>query len=260
MNSVKKVFLYSDNPSTTLDLSVIINSLNQYGILVENRGSIIEFLSLGDKELSDFAVRLASAVVSDIEEPLDILNNITSSEAAFESVQLKNKQGYGDSLYDGFWLQRFFYKIIADNIPFEIGNGYVHVVFTSRLFGTFDQRRYHARVILLGVPYLISTSGLVEAPAKPKEYYFIKGGLIHSGKDISVLNEMYRGKYVEYNDPKTSSILTSYTLQALSYELTGEAFCEDSSCCLFNSHWQQEVLKVQYKGNLCDKCIKKLAE
>lgn len=260
MNGIKKVFLYSDNPSNALDLSVIINSLNQYGISVEDRGSLIESLFLGDKELCDFAALSASAVVSNIEEPLDILNRIANSETAFETAKLRDKQGYEDSLYDGFWLQRFLYKIISDKMPQEIGNGYMHIVFTGRLFGTFDKRRYHARVILLGAPYLISTSGLVEAPAKPREYYFIKGGLIQSGKDTSVLDEIYRGRYIEYNDPKTSSILTSYTLQALSYELTGEAFCQDSSCCLFNAHWQEGILKIQYEGKPCDKCLKRLTK
>ncbi|NIP37768.1 MAG: hypothetical protein GWO07_09075, partial [Candidatus Dadabacteria bacterium] len=66
------------------------------------------------------------------------------------------------------------------------------------------------------------------------------------------LDEYFKGQYVEYNDPKTTKILQSYTLQPIFYELTGKPFCENNTCCLFNSHWQKDVLEVQYNGKLCE--------
>ena len=106
----------------------------------------------------------------------------------------------------------------------------------------------------MGTPSLISTSGLIEAPAKPREYYYVRGRMVQSGMDISELDSMYKGRFVEYDDPKITSILSSYALQVIFYELTGNAFCDNPICCLSNSHWQEEVLKVQYQGKLCDKC------
>ncbi len=156
--------------------------------------------------------------------------------------------------YDGYWMQRVLYRQLFEKINEELNNGSIHLIFTGRLFGTFEDRRYHARVVLMGAPSFISTSGLVEAPAKPKEYYYVRGRMIQSGMDTSELDSMYKGKFVEYDDPKISSILLSYALQVISYEKTGEAFCENADCCLSNSHWQEEVLKVQYEGELCDKC------
>ncbi|MEZ4546778.1 MAG: DUF6775 family putative metallopeptidase [Thermodesulfobacteriota bacterium] len=54
---------------------------------------------------------------------------------------------------------------------------------------------------------------------------------------------------------KTTSAISSYALQALFYELSGEAFCDDRECCLFNSHWQEDVLRVQYEGKPCARCL-----
>ena len=51
------------------------------------------------------------------------------------------------------------------------------------------------------------------------------------------------------NDP---AILTSpsWTLgrKAHLFYVTGEPFCEDRDCRLFNSHWQEEVLHSQLDG------------
>jgi hypothetical protein len=58
----------------------------------------------------------------------------------------------------------------------ELELSHAHVVFTNRLFGTRDESdgRYHMSVSVYGFPSLISTTGIVEAPAKPKEFYELK--------------------------------------------------------------------------------------
>jgi hypothetical protein len=33
--------------------------------------------------------------------------------------------------------------------------------------------------------------------------------------------------------------------------LTGEAFCDDPACRLFNAHWQEEMLRAQLADNYC---------
>jgi hypothetical protein len=184
-------------------------------------------------------------------------------------VELRRLKGEASSLgvfYDGLWLQRIFYKIMSEKIKGELGSGLVHIVFTGRLFGTFEtggslktlpldsyprSPRYHARVILTGLPSLVSTSGIVEAPAKPKDYYWLKAGFIRAGKDVKELDQIYKGRFIEYDDERITPVLKSYTLQAIFYELTGNTFCDNPSCCLFNSHWQEEVLKTQLGGKLC---------
>ena len=253
------LFIYTDFPSESLDTDVITECLHRFGVSAQIRGNLFEFLGN-----SDIAYRIAGLLarsrITDIEKPLDVLPADNEAQADSELGKMSGRESVRGEFYDGLWIQRILHGALARNIPGETGRGHMHMIFTGRLFGTYDGRRYHARVILAGSPALISTSGLVEAPAKPREYYFIKGGLLMSGRDVSELDTMYRGRYVEYDDPKTSSILSSYALQAVYYELTGREFCDDTRCCLYNSHRQEEVLKIQYEGSICDKCLQALRE
>lgn len=260
INKDIRVFVYSDYPSPSLNIDLVIENLKSYGFSVEDRGNLLDFLSLSEQNLYKLAEDLSSAYIDDIESPLDILRPINSSDIQIEIDRLSGRQNVRGKFYDGYWIQRFLYKLLAESIDQEIKSGFVHLIFTDRLFGTFEDRRYHARVVLMGTPSLISTSGIVEAPAKPKEYYYVKGRLIQSGYGTEELDKIFKGRYVEYDDPKITSILTSYALQVIFYEITGNGFCENPECCLSNSHWQEEVLNVQHEGSLCDKCMNILIE
>ncbi|MEM7007516.1 MAG: DUF6775 family putative metallopeptidase [Thermodesulfobacteriota bacterium] len=248
-----RLVLYTDYPSSSLDTDYISDKLSELGFLVEKRGNLVEYLSLSEKELYELARDLSSTYISDIESPLESPNT-QGLEIEQEINKLKGSQSTLGKFYDALWMQRILYRLLFEKVPGEIASNEINLIFTSRLFGTFEQRRYHARVVLMGAPSLISTSGLVEAPAKPREYYYVRGRLIQSGMDTSELESMYEGRFVRYDDTKISSILVSYALQVIGYEMTGSAFCNDPGCCLTNSHWQEEVLKVQYEGTLCDKC------
>jgi len=255
MNPYLKIFVYSDYPSSSLNIPLVIDHLMSLGFDVEDRGNLVDFLKLSDEGLSEVAEKLSCTLVDDISSELSRLTVPDSTKVPFEVNRLLGREDTRGLLYDGYWLGRIFHRELFRRAPGEQGQGFLHIILTSRLFGTFEDRRYHARVVLMGAPSLISTSGLVEAPARPREYYFIKGGLLQSGKDLSVLDEMYRGRYVEYDDPKISSILCSYALQAVSYHITGDAFCDNKECCLYNSHWQEDVLRVQHDGELCEQCL-----
>jgi hypothetical protein len=146
-------------------------------------------------------------------------------------------------LYDGVHYQ----KIIL-NLAFkgEIDLKYCVILFTNQLFGTWDRdnHRYHARVSLYGFPSLISITGLVEAPAKPKEFYLKK----QMGIPIELLKEEYQGRFLDHGDLRMTEVLKGYAMQALLFHITGDPFCGDPDCRLFNSHWQEEVLHSQMNG------------
>lgn len=258
MNRRLKISIYSDYPSSSLSTPSVVRHLKGLGLDARDRGSLMGFLSLSEEQLFETAEKLAGAVVADTSTDLDSIGAPDSSQVSSEVDRLMGGESARGILYDGFWLERIFHRALARRVPEELGEDYLHLLFTGRLFGTFEDRRYHARVVLMGEPSLISTSGLVEAPAKPREYYYIKGGLIQSGRDLSVLDEMYRGRYVEYDDPKCGSIMCSYALQPVFYRLTGKAFCDNPMCCLFNSHMQEDVLRTQYNGSLCEDCTETL--
>ncbi|HEX9830724.1 MAG TPA: DUF6775 family putative metallopeptidase [Thermodesulfobacteriota bacterium] len=252
MSQIKGIFIYSDFPSRSLSIQEIIDYLKDYGLSAQDRGNFFEFLDPTKEETLELASKIAGMRVLDISEPVDEIREPIFGEINVEPERLTGKASSLGVLYDGLWLQRILHKIMAEKFPDEIGRGFIHVIFTSRLFVTFEKRRYHARVVLTGLPALISTSGIVEAPAKPKEYYWLKAGFARSGKDTRELDIMYEGKFIEYDDPRITEILRAYTLQAIFYELTGDPFCINPKCCLFNSHWQEEVLNTQLEGKLCD--------
>jgi hypothetical protein len=145
----------------------------------------------------------------------------------------------------------------------------LHIAFEHRILGTFDEDgRYHARAVVCGYPSVVSTSGIVEAPAKPKEYYRVKAQLsIALGAiPFDAAKEPFKGQFIDYDDPQLTEVAKGYALQAAMYHVTKNAFCDDPDCRLFNAHWQAELLRAQIQsGRLCSRhasearAIRKLA-
>ncbi len=146
-------------------------------------------------------------------------------------------------LYEGVLYQ----EIVSDMIfGGELDLNHCSIFFTNQLFGTWDRndRRYHARTSLYGFPNVISITGLVEAPAKPKEFYLKK----QMGLPLELLKEEYQGRFLDHGDPRMTEVLKGYAMQAFFFHLTEDPFCKDPDCRLFNSHWQEEVLHSQMDG------------
>ncbi len=244
------VYLYSDSPSPSLVMEGVTDYLSDLGLSVEFRGDFLSYLSLGAEERAELESLLVKARVFDIERPVDFFQPHLPPEA-FEK-----------ELYDGFWVQRTFSRFFLRKHPGELAKNGFHAVITGRLLGTYGSRRYHARVIISGFPSFVSTSGLVEGPARPREYYFLKAEFIQSGRDPGELNEMFQGKFVDYEDERITKITGPYVLQPLLHHFSGKEFCGNDRCALFNSHWQKEVLDIQYTGSVCAECrgeIRKIA-
>jgi len=180
--------------------------------------------------------------------------------------------------YDGFELQNIFYSLIKRtkgmtapySPPLEGGErgGYkdehsfahLHIVFTNQLIATWedDDSRYHSRSSVYGFPSIISTAGIVEAPAKPREFYLMKQQYGMMGMDDLALTEFknkFEGRFIEYNDPRMTEVCKGYAAQALFFHITGEPFCQDKGCRLFNAHWQEELIYSQLESpyEFCEK-------
>ena len=143
-------------------------------------------------------------------------------------------------LYDGHRLIGAFARIIA---PHEVRPEHCHIALTNQLFGTWDESdlRYHARVAVYGFPSIVSTRGLVEAPAKPRDFYVARG----LGVRQQTLETQADDRYLRHDDPRIPEALKGCLLQAAFYHVTGDAFCEDEGCRLFNAHWQEELVHAQ---------------
>lgn len=166
------------------------------------------------------------------------------------------------TLYDGFELQ----KVLAGYLPAnESRTDILHVVFTDRLVCTFDEQdfRYHARALIGSNPAIISTSGIIEAPAKPRRYYVDMMTCL-SKEEMRDLNTKYEGKFLRYHDLHLGEIANGYVSQAVMYYHTGEAFCKDRGCRLFNAHWQSDLFYSQIENKrFCKRhsdVIKKLGD
>jgi len=155
-------------------------------------------------------------------------------------------------LYDGFEFQ----KVITEFVPMnEDKKDTLHIIFTNKLTCTFDENdfRFHARALIGSNPAIISTTGIIEAPAKPKQYY-LDLMTNFSEKRVEEIKKKYKGEFLEYHDSRISEITEGYLLQAIIYYETGEAFCEHKDCRLFNAHWQKDLFFSQLENKRF--CIK----
>ena len=163
------------------------------------------------------------------------------------------------TLYDGIELN----KILQELIPIEENiENILHIVFTNKLTCTFDDVdfRYHARAWIGSNPIIISTTGTIEAPAKPKQFYM---DLMtnFSNESVKEIKKKYKGKFLEYNDSRLAQVVEGYILQAIFYYETGDAFCDNKQCRLFNAHWQKDLFVSQIENKrFCEKHEKTLSE
>ena len=241
------ILLYTDDPSPALDVNKLTDFLQSFNFNVNIEGDYIAKLCLNSNELEEYSSYLRSIRIFDIEKPLE---RLVKENETLERVTVRDTDR---NFIDAHWLQRKWYYYLNKNEQSQ-ENDNLLMILTGKLFGTYGSKRYHARVLLTGKPSILSTSGVIEAPARPREYYFAKANFISLGKDVSELDEYYKERFLIYDDPKLTDVVGSYALQLVRCHLSGEPFCNDRNCCLFNSHWQEEVLNLQYKGNLCETC------
>ena len=84
---------------------------------------------------------------------------------------------------------------------------------------------------------------MVEAPARDSAFYLAR----RQRPEIDADNrkDTGYGDFLQYKDRRTTEIAKGYATQAVFYVLTGEPFCDDPSCRLYNAHWQREMLLAQ---------------
>ncbi|GBC98584.1 hypothetical protein HRbin17_01098 [bacterium HR17] len=198
--------------------------------------------------LQRLAVGFAKARVHDPYRPVADREPLYG-EIVYERRRLNQKGEAKGVVYDGFAVQ----ALLADLFDrAELTRWRLPIVFTNQLLATFDDsdRRYHLRTVLLGYPAIVSTTGLTEAPAKPREFYLAREQFRAMGLDAMspVLAAQLRDRCLLPNDERLTEVAKGYALQAVFYALFGEAFCPDKDCRLYNAHWQEEMLYAQLNG------------
>jgi len=243
---IEKLILYDEGTAETLD----IEELDQYlgdkmsKVEVEVRGNPFAFCP---EKSPDYARKLASIKIQDANRKMASEQEPLYGEVQYEKRRILGKTRSFGVVYDGFHLQKVFLELIPSG---ERSRGFVHIFLTNRLFGTWEEgdKRYHARTSLYGFPSVISTTGLIEAPAKPREYYLLKQQYEMLGRDPLELKDGFKGRFIDYEDERLTEVMKGYIMQAVFYSLTGDPFCEDKGCRLYNAHWQEELIFAQLES------------
>ena len=222
----------------------LCNSINR--LVVESYGDFISFWlkQKGEDEIESSVSRIAHKIAeSRVADPFRENSGGGASQhlVAYEQrMMTRNPPRPTGVLYDGYRLSLVYEEMLTELVaPFETPT----IIFTDQLFGTYEKEggRYHVRVIILGHPCLISTTGLVEGPAKPREYYIQK----RLGRDPMTLRDEFGDRFIDYDDPRMTEVMKGYLMQAIFYYALGEPFCSDKGCRLYNAHWQEEVIVAQ---------------
>lgn len=130
------------------------------------------------------------------------------------------------------------------------------IILTDTLFATLDEdKRPHIRASIYTFPCVISTSGIVEGPAKPKEFYVYKQKYSSLGVwelRENQIKQKFKRQFIDYQDNRITEVIKGYIAQAIFFYITGEPFCDKQSCRLFNAHWQSDLIYSQIKsGKFC---------
>ena len=250
-----KIILYDEPTVPEIQLEKLEKFLKEsFPADIEIRKNFSEY---ADDEIFE---KIAGSRIFDLKKPFKkYVPSFSDIQAEKESKDTtKDKEMV---LYDGFEFQ----KIITNIIPKDENDlNTLHIIFTNKLTCIFDESdfRYHARAIINSNPTIISTSGIIEAPAKPKQYYFELMTDFSEDK-IDEIKKKYKGEFLEYNDSRLSQVIEGYLLQAIIYFETGDCFCDQKECRLFNAHWQKDLLDSQIENQIfCKKhleVIKKIS-
>jgi len=234
---ISKIILYDEPTVPEIQLDRLEKFLTDtFLIKIETRKNILN--DLDDKTYE----KIASIKIFDIKKPFQ-KHNSSIKDMLSERENTDMFQKKETALYDGIEFQ----KIISELIPHNENRvDILSVVFTNKLTCTFDENdfRYHGRSLIASNPTIISTTGMIEAPAKPKQYYvelmtdFLK-------ERVDGIKKKYKGQFLEHHDSRLSEIAEGYLLQAIIYYETGEAFCENIDCRCFNAHWQKDLFRSQ---------------
>ncbi len=184
----------------------------------------------------------ATAQLSQDLEDADPVSRISGEDLLFEHV-LEQADAHDYYLFRP--LQRALRALIPQE---EAGLDHLHIVFTAHLLAEIEQPlNLHPRMAALGAPSVLSTSGLVEVPDRPKEYHFKRMQYATFGADdhLPDLAEDFADRALGYGDPRLNDVLRGYMLMAVIYRATGDGPCDIPTCPLYPADTQVDVLDAQ---------------
>ncbi len=176
---------------------------------------------------------------------------------AVKIIKLKEKIVSTKGLiFDFIKTKEAFDKFLKSSQTSSKSNDACHIIITHKLFATYDEdKKLHIRASIYSFPSVISLSGIVEGPAKPKEYYVYKDKFSKLGVwpiEEPKIKKKFKLRFIDYADKRMTKVLKGYISQVVFFYLIGDPFCDDRKCRLFNAHWQEDLIYAQIKmGGFC---------
>lgn len=233
--NLSKIFLYDEPTVPEIKIKKQAKFLEQFfNVEVECRNPITSNISTA------MSKEIAECKIINLQNPyqkhIPTIYEITRIE--------KSSQNEIMGTFDGFELQQKISKLISDE---ELRIDLLHIVFTKFLTCTYDYEdsRYHGRALIGSNPAIISTTGIIEAPAKPRTYYFDIMTNMQKGLNLESIQKKYSGQYLKHHDKRLEDVIQGYLMQIVFYHITGMPFCKNKQCRLFNAHWQQDLIQSQ---------------
>ncbi len=242
------IYLYNEIPKNELDLSQIKTDISKYCPFIKLiiRPGFIDYF---------YSTKLVESIAGAWNSELSAERGIDSSEENrifYEKKAAESPDNISSKVIYNGWELLSLLQIQIQHKESSLNN--LHLFLTPRLLITPSQKddRLHARTIIAGAVSIVSSSGLVEAPARPAEYYLLERLYLSMGQKLSEeeINTRFKGQFLGCHDPRLTQIIKGYIFQAIAYRFLGEGFCNDAACCLFNAHYQKEMLAAQLKESI----------
>ncbi|MFH1772030.1 MAG: DUF6775 family putative metallopeptidase [Candidatus Omnitrophota bacterium] len=245
MVTLSNIYLYECLSPPEYNVDELISYLQNFYPPVKpskENDFFVKTTSRFDCDINTLALEIARCRVLDVAKASEGIVPFPQ-EIDFEKRRLAGKINSKGIIYDGICLQNICRRYLLRN---ESSISDCRIILTNQLIASFDEndKRYHLRVGIYGIPNIISTSGIIEALARPREFY-VK---LQLGIDPLVLNKDFGADIINYDDSRLTEILKGYLLQALFYQISGDPFCQDRGCRLYNAHWQKEAIYAQIES------------
>ncbi|MFP3903401.1 MAG: DUF6775 family putative metallopeptidase [Armatimonadota bacterium] len=246
---VRHIYLYDDPDAQGLDIDYLAGYLASELPACEV-GVRTDFIThhLGNMPAGER--NTATARLSEELEDADPVSRISGDDLLFGEV-LEQAEAHDYYLFRP--LQNALRTLVPER---EAGLDHLHIVVTAHLLAEIEKPlNFHPRLAALGAPSVISTSGLIEVPERPKEYHFRRLQYATFGADdhLPDLAEDFADRALGYGDPRLNDVLRGYMLMAVVYRATGDGPCDIPTCPLYAGDTQGEVLQAQVReqSRLC---------
>jgi len=171
------------------------------------------------------------------------------AEVEYEKRRIREERNTFGIIYDGYEYVDIIRSLIKRE---ELELDILNIIITDQLIATFDRDdlRWHLRFAVFSFPSVISIPGIVEAPAKPREFYMF----LNKGFDRDILKEKFRDRILTIGDKRIKDVIKGILVQSVFYHINGDPFCSQKFCRLYNAHWQEELLysQIYSEKEFCD--------